>query len=497
MEWTSGTGAPVRPRPDAGASAGEADDAVRSRPGHQAARPSDSRGEVTFVYICIPVHDEERTIGPVLWKIRETMAEYGRDYEVLVVDDASTDRTPEVLSRYTRVLPLTVHRCESRRGYAAALETALREAVRRSEYPKRDAVVTLQGDFTEDPGFIPELVKRIEGGADVVTSASAQDTRGASNGLRFARRAFEWLARRRDWPESLANPASGFRAYRVISLRKAVEERGDGPLMDRDGWLADLAMLRAVVPHARRVEEVEAPTRHERLQRPSRFDFKTSVRQVVGVVGSAPPREAAAETWQSVVHAPQPPADYARERSRGNGNGTGRRRANGSRPPGGRPQRSQAERRPRPSARPEAAPATEVEAKAPQAEDGAAAPRPQKRRKRPRRRGGSKKAGGAQGAAGGQDAGGQDAAAGQDAPSAPEAGGAGNGRPAAEGGAPQAGSADAQQTATGDGSAGQGRPRKRRGGRRRGGRGRGRGGQKPQQDGGADDASREEPATSS
>ncbi|HUH12412.1 MAG TPA: glycosyltransferase family 2 protein, partial [Longimicrobiales bacterium] len=301
---------------------------------------------MTFVYICIPVHDEERTIGPVLWKIRETMAEYGRDYEVLVVDDASTDRTSEVLARYARVLPLTVHRCESRSGYAAALETAVREAVRRSEYPKRDAVVTLQGDFTEDPGFIPELVKRIEGGADVVTSASAQDTRGAPGGLRLARRAFEWLARRRDWPEALANPASGFRAYRVISLRKAIDEAGETPLMDRDGWLADLALLRAVVPHARRLEEADAPTRHGRLQRPSRFDLKASVRQVMGVVGSGTARSAASETWKSVVHAPA-------ERARGNGS-NGRRRGNGARTSTGtgRSRRPEGERRPR--ARPRA-----------------------------------------------------------------------------------------------------------------------------------------------
>ena len=101
-----------------------------------------------MIYICIPAHNEEQTVGVVLWKVRQVMAELGRDYQLLVADDGSTDRTPAVVEPYTRVLPLTVYRTETRRGYAAAVELLLREAVGRSEYPRRDVVVVLQADFT-------------------------------------------------------------------------------------------------------------------------------------------------------------------------------------------------------------------------------------------------------------------------------------------------------------------------------------------------------------
>ena len=46
-----------------------------------------------MIYITIPVHDEESTVGVLLWKIRNVMGEFGRDYEILVCDDASTDGT--------------------------------------------------------------------------------------------------------------------------------------------------------------------------------------------------------------------------------------------------------------------------------------------------------------------------------------------------------------------------------------------------------------------
>ena len=65
-----------------------------------------------MIYICIPALNEARTIGVLLWKIRQVMDEFPRDYHVLVLDDGSTDDTREVLEPYLRVLPVTVLRNE-------------------------------------------------------------------------------------------------------------------------------------------------------------------------------------------------------------------------------------------------------------------------------------------------------------------------------------------------------------------------------------------------
>src|ERR687895_76095 len=125
-----------------------------------------------MIYICIPSYNEAPTVGLLLWKVRQVFAGFPREYQLLVLDDGSNDPTAEVLERYTRVLPLTVTRHRDRVGYAASVEELLRQAVDRTDRPKRDAAVLMHADFAHAPSFIPDLARRIESGADIVIAES-------------------------------------------------------------------------------------------------------------------------------------------------------------------------------------------------------------------------------------------------------------------------------------------------------------------------------------
>lgn len=224
-----------------------------------------------MIYICIPALNEARTVGVLLWKVRRVLAEFPRDYHLVVLDDGSTDETAEVLAPYAKVLPLTVLRNERTQGYAAAVERLFREVASRSTHPKRDVAVLMQADFTESPDDIPALIKKIEGGADVVAARVSATEPALSRGDRWARRLLPWLVRRSALPKEIRDPLSGFRAYRVQVLRRALAERDGKPLLERGGWAANAELLLAVLPHARRAEDAEVSLRYDRRDRETRF----------------------------------------------------------------------------------------------------------------------------------------------------------------------------------------------------------------------------------
>lgn len=237
-----------------------------------------------MIYVCIPVHDEARTVGVLLWKIRQVMASFGRDYRILALDDASTDDTSATLGRYRTSLPLTVLHSDAQLGYGRAVERLLREAVEMAPYPKRDCAVVLQADFTEDPADLETLVKAIEGGADIVSGAETTDGHASRRGIRMARWMAPLVLGRAFQGAPVSDPLCGFRAYRLIVLKKALR---DGGLLARaDGrWAANVELLSTLAPHARRIEESPVALRYDLLTRESRFRPLRTLRGLLRVRG--------------------------------------------------------------------------------------------------------------------------------------------------------------------------------------------------------------------
>jgi glycosyltransferase involved in cell wall biosynthesis len=237
------------------------------------------------IYVCIPTHDEAATLGVLIWKTRKVMGEFGRDFHVVVHDDASTDDTPQVLARYQRALPLTVLRADKRVGYARSVEALLRHVQADAAYPKRDCAVVMQADFSEDPLDAVALVKAIEGGADIVAAgAPAVDPSTVPRGVKAVR----WLARKLlkgGALTSVSDPLVGLRAYRVIVLKKALRDRAE-PLVTSEGWVANAELLDKLVPHARRIAEVPLEARRSKRVRPTRFRTWPTLLSLAKVRGS-------------------------------------------------------------------------------------------------------------------------------------------------------------------------------------------------------------------
>lgn len=224
-----------------------------------------------MLYVCIPVHNEAPTIGVLLWRIRRVFREFSREYEIVVFDDGSTDATAETIEPYREVLPLTVLGGEGHVGYARALDALLRHAAKSTRYARRDAVIVLQGDFTDQPEHLPELVKRFEGGADLVVAERATALAPAAPvPVRRLRRVAPWLIRPFVRVPGVADPFGALRLYRVSVLRDLVKARGNAPVVQGEGWAANVDLLLGCAPHARRIETVPLEQRWDVRPRETR-----------------------------------------------------------------------------------------------------------------------------------------------------------------------------------------------------------------------------------
>ena len=222
-----------------------------------------------MLYICIPAYNEAPTIGVLLWRIRKVFQEFAREYELLVYDDGSSDATQEILQGYADVLPLTVLGGKEHKGYAVAVEELIRAVAGKCRYVRRDAVILMEGDFTDQPEQIPELVRRFEGGADVVV-AERDPAAVPPTAVRRLRRFAPWVLRPFVSVPGVQDPFGLFRIERVSVLKEALREAGTGPLVHGEGWGANVDLLLSSLPHARRVEALQVPPRYDLRPRESR-----------------------------------------------------------------------------------------------------------------------------------------------------------------------------------------------------------------------------------
>ncbi len=102
--------------------------------------------------IVVTLYNEEDNIKPLLSQIDEALT--GIDYEVILVDDGSRDRTVQRIKQYAshRVRLIRLHK---NYGQTAAMSAGIEEA-------EGDYIVTMDGDLQNDPSDIPMLLKKIE-----------------------------------------------------------------------------------------------------------------------------------------------------------------------------------------------------------------------------------------------------------------------------------------------------------------------------------------------
>jgi dolichol-phosphate mannosyltransferase len=202
------------------------------------------RFDAGTIFVVLPAYNEAAGLPSLLTKIQLTFAANGRDYHVIVVDDASTDDTAEIASKATFQMPLTLVQHRVNQNLPGALRSGFSEANRMAV--DGDVIVTMDGDDTHQPGSINRLVQMIEDGFDVAIASRFQ-TGSRVVGVPPLRIFMAWAARmmfKTIMPiPGVRDYTCGFRAYRASVLRQAMDFYGD-EFVSEDGFscMADVLL---------------------------------------------------------------------------------------------------------------------------------------------------------------------------------------------------------------------------------------------------------------
>jgi glycosyltransferase involved in cell wall biosynthesis len=137
------------------------------------------------ISVVVPLLNEERSLETLYAEIVAALEQEGHDFEVVFVDDGSTDESLSTLGRlHEEQSNVVVVHLRRNFGKAAALQAGFLEA-------RGDIVVTIDADLQDDPGEIPKLLAKLEEGFDLVSGWKTR--RNDPFPRRLFSRIFNWV----------------------------------------------------------------------------------------------------------------------------------------------------------------------------------------------------------------------------------------------------------------------------------------------------------------
>lgn len=231
-----------------------------------------------MTHILLPAYNEELALEKLISRISSILTDK-LEYDILVVDDGSTDATPVILRRLSGVYPVKVLSHPQNKGFADTICDGLKELTKTS-FPD-DYIVTMDCDNTHDPKYIIGAVKKMSEGYDVVLMSRFQKG-GGESGLSFFRAFISHCANRLMrifFPmKGVKEYSCGYRMYRVSSIKKAIDIfKDDYIALKKWGFVATVEMLIKLRMIGCRMAEVPFILRYGRKKTGSKNNITKSV----------------------------------------------------------------------------------------------------------------------------------------------------------------------------------------------------------------------------
>lgn len=225
-----------------------------------------------MIYIVLPAYHEEVGLEPLVRKIAQTMTELDAEYQIVVVNDGSLDRTGEILTRLMTEFPIHAISHRRNRGLGETIRDGFEYVA--DTATRNDIVVRMDCDDTHDPVYIKAMVEKLTAGYEVAI-ASRYAPGGGATGLnayrRFISRAANTLMKIVFPMRDIWEYTGGYRGYRVALIKDCIDLFGNRFIdlkgMGFTGTVEKIIKCRML---GARVTEVGFVLRYDRKHGPSK-----------------------------------------------------------------------------------------------------------------------------------------------------------------------------------------------------------------------------------
>jgi dolichol-phosphate mannosyltransferase len=185
-------------------------------------------GILRMIYILLPAYNEEQSLPVLLPKIKTVMDQMTENYQIIVCNDGSRDKTKEILEEYAQYMPIDVLQHTINRGLGESARDLFEAAARRAA--DDDIIIRLDCDDTHEPEYFPSLVSKVREGNDVVIASRFKEGGGqlGVNRYRATISSAANLFMKCFFPiKNLREYSCGFRAYNAAIIKFAIQFYGN------------------------------------------------------------------------------------------------------------------------------------------------------------------------------------------------------------------------------------------------------------------------------
>jgi dolichol-phosphate mannosyltransferase len=181
-----------------------------------------------MIFILLPAFNEEKSLHPLMEKLEGFLNQTKQDYKIIACNDGSSDKTIDMLREYARKIPMEIIEHSINRGLGESSRDLFEKAVEIGN--AGDVIIRMDCDDTHESKYIPDILRKLEQGYDVVVASRFEKGGGQMgvNGYRaFISRGANLFMKIFFPIQGLKEYSCGYRGYRYSKIKEAIDFYGN------------------------------------------------------------------------------------------------------------------------------------------------------------------------------------------------------------------------------------------------------------------------------